>query len=87
MADFIGAHAELLNGPVAMTPTHGCVSGTFRAKARLKRLLAFAEGELLEEQAQAVKDAADMVAQLRRVGKGLGVFQFDRELLEGGAAV
>lgn len=46
-----------------------------------------AEGELLEEQAQAVKDAADMVAQLRRVGKGLGVFQFDRELLEGGAAV
>jgi len=49
--------------------------------------LTSAEGELLEEQAQAVKDAADMVAQLRRVGKGLGVFQFDRELLEGGAAV
>ena len=49
-------------------------------------LLCAAEGQLLEEQAQAVKDAADAVAQLRRVGKGLGVFQYDRELLNGGAA-
>ena len=28
---------------------------------------------------------ADYVSQLRRVGKGLGVFEFDRYLQEGGA--
>ena len=31
-------------------------------------------------QAEEVKRAADQVAQLRRVGKGLGVFEFDRSL-------
>jgi ferritin heavy chain len=36
--------------------------------------------EILQMQAEEVKRAADQVAQLRRVGKGLGVFEFDRSL-------
>lgn len=35
---------------------------------------------MLEEQVGGVKEHADMVAKLRRVGKGLGVYQFDKEL-------
>ena len=85
MADFIGAHAELLVILGAFRRLDPSVSRYHSMSCDI--WLPFAEGELLEEQAQAVKDAADMVAQLRRVGKGLGVFQFDRELLEGGAAV
>jgi len=42
----------------------------------------FVEGELLNEQVEAVKKVSEYVSQLRRVGKGLGTFQFDRELLE-----
>jgi len=38
------------------------------------------EGELLAEQEQAVLQVSQYVSQLRRVGKGLGVFQFDKEL-------
>ena len=33
---------------------------------------------MLEEQVGGVKEHADMVAKLRRVGKGLGVYQFDK---------
>ena len=40
----------------------------------------FVEGDLLNDQADAVKAAAERVAQLRRVGQGLGVFEFDRQL-------
>lgn len=40
----------------------------------------FVEGELLAEQTESVRRAAGMVAQLRRVGPGLGVFEFDRTL-------
>lgn len=40
----------------------------------------FIEGELLEEQVEAVKKASEYVSQLRRVGKGLGVYQFDKNL-------
>ena len=43
---------------------------------------ACAERELLEEQAQAVKGAAELVARLRRVGRGLGVYEVDLELRE-----
>ncbi len=32
---------------------------------------------MLEEQVHGVKECADYVAKLRRVGKGLGVYQFD----------
>jgi ferritin heavy chain len=39
----------------------------------------FVEGALLADQAAAVKEVAEKVAQLRRVGPGLGVFQFDRQ--------
>lgn len=35
---------------------------------------------MLEEQVHGVKECADYVAKLRRVGKGLGVYQFDDEL-------
>ncbi|KAG1668323.1 hypothetical protein FOA52_011220 [Chlamydomonas sp. UWO 241] len=40
----------------------------------------FVEGGLLAEQVEAVKKVSEYVSQLRRVGKGLGVFQFDRSL-------
>ncbi len=38
------------------------------------------EGELLQDQVEDVKKASEYVSQLRRVGKGLGVYQFDRNL-------
>lgn len=47
-----------------------------------------AESEFLQEQAQAIKNVSEYVSQLRRVGKGLGVFEFDRYLsgqIAGGA--
>lgn len=40
------------------------------------------EGELLEEQVKDIKQTSVYVSQLRRVGKGHGVFHFDRELEE-----
>lgn len=40
----------------------------------------FVEGQLLADQVQSVKEVAEYVSQLRRVGKGLGVFQFDKTL-------
>lgn len=40
----------------------------------------FIEGDLLAEQVESVKKVSEYVAQLRRVGKGLGVFQFDKQL-------
>lgn len=40
----------------------------------------FVEGSLLADQVQSVKEVAEYVSQLRRVGKGLGVFEFDRNL-------
>ncbi|KAJ9506170.1 hypothetical protein QJQ45_016505 [Haematococcus lacustris] len=41
----------------------------------------FVEGDLLVEQVESVKKAAEHVSQLRRVGRGLGVFLFDKELV------
>uniref|UniRef100_A0A7S0ZGF5 Ferritin n=1 Tax=Timspurckia oligopyrenoides TaxID=708627 RepID=A0A7S0ZGF5_9RHOD len=38
--------------------------------------------DMLEEQVQAIKTAADYVAQLRRIGTGHGVWHFDKELAE-----
>ncbi|XP_020581861.1 ferritin-2, chloroplastic-like [Phalaenopsis equestris] len=49
----------------------------------------FIEGEFLEEQVEAIKKISEYVAQLRRVGKGHGVWHFDQLLLregENGAA-
>lgn len=38
---------------------------------------------MLEEQAIDIKKAAVLVSELRRVGRGLGVFEVDRRLAEG----
>lgn len=38
--------------------------------------------EMLQEQAQEVKDCADMVSNLRRIGKGFPVFDYDKTLAE-----
>lgn len=43
----------------------------------------FIEGDLLADQVASVKAAADAVAQLRRVGPGLGVWEYDRRLKDG----
>jgi len=43
----------------------------------------FIEGELLAEQADAVNSMAKYVSQLRRIGKGLGVYMFDQEIADG----
>lgn len=40
----------------------------------------FVEGQLLDDQVNSVKQVSEYVSQLRRVGKGLGVFQFDASL-------
>lgn len=40
----------------------------------------FVEGALLADQVKSVKQVAEYVSQLRRVGKGLGVFEFDKKL-------
>eukprot|EP00798_Chlamydomonas_sp_ICE-L_P006548 gene6548-3199_t len=50
---------------------------------KLRELQAVAdkcEGELLKDQVDSVKQVSEFVSQLRRVGKGLGVYQFDKEL-------
>ncbi|THU56820.1 hypothetical protein C4D60_Mb11t21230 [Musa balbisiana] len=44
----------------------------------------FIESEFLEEQVEAIKKISEYVAQLRRVGKGHGVWHFDRMLLDEG---
>ncbi|KAJ8426075.1 hypothetical protein Cgig2_021035 [Carnegiea gigantea] len=52
------------------------------------QLQEFVEAEFLSEQVEAIKKISEYVAQLRRVGKGHGVWHFDQMLLhEGDAAV
>ncbi|KAM0061291.1 putative ferroxidase [Helianthus debilis subsp. tardiflorus] len=46
----------------------------------------FIESEFLVEQVEAIKKISDYVSQLRRVGKGHGVWHFDQMLLDGGGA-
>ncbi|XP_062204017.1 ferritin-1, chloroplastic [Phragmites australis] len=46
------------------------------------QLTDFIEGEFLQEQVDAIKKISEYVAQLRRVGKGHGVWHFDQMLLE-----
>ena len=46
----------------------------------------FVEGSLLAEQVESVKDVAEIVSQLRRVGKGLGVYEVDKQLAAKAAA-
>ncbi|KAK9742311.1 hypothetical protein RND81_03G163100 [Saponaria officinalis] len=45
------------------------------------QLQEFVEGEFLGEQVEAIKKISEYVAQLRRVGKGHGVWHFDQMLL------
>ena len=40
----------------------------------------FLEGEFLEEQVESIKQIADYVTNLKRVGEGLGVYLFDKNL-------
>ncbi|KAI4370513.1 hypothetical protein MLD38_018863 [Melastoma candidum] len=47
----------------------------------------FVESEFLGEQVEAIKKTSEYVAQLRRVGKGHGVWHFDQMLLREEAAV
>ncbi|ONI03809.1 hypothetical protein PRUPE_6G283700 [Prunus persica] len=49
------------------------------------QLTDFVETEFLAEQVEAIKKIADYVTQLRRVGKGHGVWHFDQTLLHEGA--
>uniref|UniRef100_A0A0D9XN81 Ferritin n=1 Tax=Leersia perrieri TaxID=77586 RepID=A0A0D9XN81_9ORYZ len=46
------------------------------------QLTDFVESEFLAEQVEAIKKISEYVAQLRRVGKGHGVWHFDQKLLE-----
>ncbi|XP_071722510.1 ferritin-1, chloroplastic-like [Rutidosis leptorrhynchoides] len=50
------------------------------------QLADFIESEYLSEQVDAIKKISDYVSQLRRVGKGHGVWHFDQMLLEGAGA-
>ncbi|KAJ7961176.1 Ferritin [Quillaja saponaria] len=50
------------------------------------QLADFIESEFLTEQVEAIKKVAEYVAQLRRVGKGHGVWHFDQRLLHEGDA-
>lgn len=52
------------------------------AEANDAQMCDFIEGTLLAPQVQSVKEVAEYVSQLRRVGKGLGVFEFDRYLAD-----
>ncbi|PQQ03019.1 ferritin-4 chloroplastic [Prunus yedoensis var. nudiflora] len=49
------------------------------------QLTDFIESEFLTEQVEAIKKIAEYVTQLRRVGKGHGVWHFDQTLLHEGA--
>lgn len=57
------------------------------AKNNDVQLTDFIESEFLNEQVEAIKKISEYVAQLRRVGKGHGVWHFDQMLLQEGAEV
>lgn len=40
----------------------------------------FLEGEYLQEQVESIREIAAHVTNLERVGEGLGVFVFDKEM-------
>jgi ferritin heavy chain len=42
----------------------------------------FLETEYLQEQVDAIKEIGDHITNLQRVGEGLGVYMFDKELGE-----
>ena len=42
----------------------------------------FLESEFLQEQVDSMKEISDHITNLKRVGEGLGVFVFDKEMSE-----
>ena len=46
------------------------------------QMMDFIEGEYLKEQVDAIKKIGDHVTNLKRVGPGLGEYQFDKETLD-----
>jgi len=44
------------------------------------QLMDFLESEYLEEQVSSMKELGDMITQMKRCGKGLGVYEFDKSL-------
>lgn len=52
------------------------------ADANDPQMTDFVEGTFLTDQVEAIKKVSGYVAQLRRVGKGLGVYHFDLQLQE-----
>lgn len=42
----------------------------------------YLEGEFIQDQVKDIRKVARFVSELRRIGKGLGVFHFDRELAQ-----
>lgn len=55
--------------------THACASSR-----NDPQLSDFLEGEFLDDQVKACKELSDMITNLKRVGPGLGEYQFDKEL-------
>ncbi|KAG9445066.1 hypothetical protein H6P81_016406 [Aristolochia fimbriata] len=55
-------------------------------RAKDVQMTDFIESEFLTEQVDAIKQISEYVAQLRRVGKGHGVWHFDQMLLNQGVA-
>jgi ferritin heavy chain len=47
------------------------------------QMMDFIESEFLEEQVDGIKQLGDYVTNLKRVGPGLGEYQFDKETLDG----
>ena len=41
----------------------------------------FIEGNYLHEQVEAIKELGDYITNLKRVGPGLGEYQFDKETM------
>lgn len=50
------------------------------SKHRDVNLCDFLDNEFLNEQVESMKEIGDHVTNLKRVGEGLGVFMFDKEL-------
>jgi ferritin heavy chain len=50
------------------------------AAANDPQMTDFIEGGFLKEQVEAIKDLADKITNLKRVGEGLGVFLFNQQL-------
>ena len=94
MCDFVGERCRLpfaIRGPASPPAGQGKGSRRLRAPSvpvadrapsawLAPRPALPAEGKLLADQADSVRTVAEYVSQLRRVGQGLGVYQFDLQL-------